>query len=328
MSTADQIKIAVEAAVAAAMDSAAKTMEAANAAALVATQKAVDAAKAEAFVAQQHAVAQALQAIQAPVGAVAAAPGMAPPMAAAAFPPPAGSAQLALPGGAVLPAMQPRLLSILSAAQVSDINVQRLTSAGITSAQVFGSIADSRQGFRDFLRDVIHLDPTKDPAAYVSVANLIAAFDAAGRTTEIEGRAAAERQAAFLPPRLHDQDLDTVRKAFHLEEFILGDEAAPSKAYFERKVAELDSIFTAEPLTLVTTKSSADNNLTTNVAADEASGLLKLTTKSHGIRLPTDDSSFHLRMRSLAVCWTYPKIGSQRGVLCCSGSHAGQNHPQ
>ena len=211
--------------------------------------------------------------------------------------------------------LAPRLRSLLTDAGVSGAHMEKLIAVGVFSMQIFIGLADSRPEFRKFLKDAIGLDPSVRVSDYVAVGSLMAAFDAAGRTTEIEARASAERQVAFLPPRIHDADILSVREAFELQEFKLTDEVAPSKAYFERKVAELDSAFTGESLSTVTTWKFADSNVTNSVAPDETTGVLKLTTKSHGIRMPSSDSELRLRLRTLAVCTVYLKMRSGRAEL-------------
>ena len=54
---------------------------------------------------------------------------------------------------------------------------------------------------------------------------------------------------------------------------------------------------------------------TTSVAADKATGLHKLSTNAHGVRMPASSGELRLRFRTLGAVTVYLKLRSQRAVL-------------
>ena len=212
--------------------------------------------------------------------------------------------------------LAPRLRGILESQQVPTDLMTKLAESNVTTVAVFTGLADTRAGFRDFLRGVLGLDPSVRPADFVPTAAFIAAFDSANINVETETREAAKRHTAGLPPALHETELTTIRKAFSLQEAPLEDCVAPSRAYFERKLAEFDTALTAEPLTMVTSVAVGDHHSAPAADVEPGTGILKLTTgKVIGVALPTTSEQFRARMETLGVCWMYVKLKTQRQCL-------------
>ena len=86
------------------------------------------------------------------------------------------------------------------------------------------------------------------------------------------------------------------------------DNEAPSKAYFERKCAELATTLSAESLTSVTTVEHEDSNLLIRVAADPQTGICRLSTKSFAVAMPTRSEELRKLFRTMAACWNYLKL--------------------
>ena len=76
-----------------------------------------------------------------------------------------------------------------------------------------------------------------------------------------------------------------------------------SKTYFERKVHELESVFEAETLSLVTTKAQESLNLRVASVHDPALGTFKLQTKAFGVQLPKDAEELRMRFETLVFAW-------------------------
>ena len=115
------------------------------------------------------------------------------------------------------------------------------------------------------MADVLDLDPTniadKSERAQMrmTITRLCSAHLISRTANEVEVRANAERSVANLPVQVASSEFTAVRMAFEKSEYKLNDEISPSKAFFERKLTELDNEYQAEALTTVTTQRQEDD---------------------------------------------------------------------
>ena len=118
--------------------------------------------------------------------------------------------------------------------------------------------------------------------------------------SELEVKIQAERAATFQPRRVCGQDLLTVQKAYEtLENNTLTDQAAPSQRFVARKVNEIETVFKAELLTMVT------GFTTLAPAMGPVLGAFKITEKKLGICMPWDSESLRQRFKTMGICFCY-----------------------
>ena len=195
----------------------------------------------------------------------------------------------------------------LVAENVKETTMVKLADADVINLTLLTNAADDKANFRLFLTAVVGLDVTARASDWMEVAKLMAIYDNAKVRNEVLVRANAERTAQFLPPQIQGNELDIARAAFVAAEFEIDNLTAPSKAYFERKLGEVETSFAAECLTQVTTVSQTDSNTRTGIEHDPHNGTIKLTAKSFGAKLPANAEQFRSRMRTMAICFCYAR---------------------
>ena len=110
-----------------------------------------------------------------------------------------------------------------------------------------------------------------------------------------------------MPVRGGDQERMSNQQTFDkIEEYELSDEIAPGQPFCDRKKAELKIMFTAEPVTMVTTVQQADF-AAVQVPQVDSSGFLKVTSKEYAVPWPRDAGKLKFRLVTLGVCWNYLK---------------------
>ena len=209
--------------------------------------------------------------------------------------------------------MSARLQSLLADAAVSEEVQDKLATAGLTNLGLFASIGEDGKAVRDFLADVIELDPsTIDDRAErgrvrMEITRVCSAHTVSKTANEIETRLNSERASAQLPILIAASEWTAVRQAFERAEYKLNDEIAPSKPYYERKVTELDNELTAESLTAVTTTKQEEDSQQKIPQIDPITGFFKVTTKTLGIAMPLDAEEYRMRWETMGVCMWYLK---------------------
>ena len=90
----------------------------------------------------------------------------------------------------------------------------------------------------------------------------------------------------------------------------------PSKAFFERRLIELDNEYLAEALTTVTTQRQEDDAQRQVLQVDSQTGFFRMTTKTLGIEMPRDAEEYRRRWETLGIFMWFVKARSPtRGVL-------------
>ena len=86
-----------------------------------------------------------------------------------------------------------------------------------------------------------------------------------------------------MPVRSGDQErLNNKEKFYKIEDYELQHAAAPGQPYYDRKKAELKTVLTAEPLTMVTIVLQADF-AAIQVQQVDTTGFFKVTNKEYAI---------------------------------------------
>ena len=201
------------------------------------------------------------------------------------------------------------LIALLTEFSVSDQTIGALGEAGCTSVALYAALGDGleKKEVRANLSAATGVDPTAGKSELMEMTRLVAAWGAASVRSEVVIRQAAEREANFLPVRIHKKELLQARANYErIESIELTDEIAPGQAYLERKIPELTSALEAEPLTMVTTMAHDDlHRGMTEVGADPVTGLFKLSRKTFGTVLPRDSEEFRNRIKTMGVMYGY-----------------------
>ena len=154
---------------------------------------------------------------------------------AIATPTPAGAGKL-----------DPRLAAVFNQAKVSLELMVKVGDAGIETTQEFAHIAHTTEKFYLFLKEVLNLDGEARGEDIVPSSRMYTAWDICRKRTDVETETSAQRAALRLPMQLGIEDHQTAREAL---EKILKRELPDHKAYFEKKVGEIETGPKAEALT-------------------------------------------------------------------------------
>ena len=201
-----------------------------------------------------------------------------------------------------------RLVQLFTEYRVSPEVMALCGHAGVDSVSTLAHLADDKSLFRAAFTLTVGLEPNTGPKA-VQMSHVVGAYSAACIREEVDIRTSAERESNFMPVRSGDQERLNNRQTFDkVEDYELQDEAAPGQPYYDRKKAELKSVFTAEPLTMVTTVLQADF-AAVQIPQVDTNGFLKVTTKEYAVPWPRDEGELRCRLFTLGV-WELPKIPS------------------
>ena len=137
----------------------------------------------------------------------------------------------------------------LVAENVKATTMVKLADADVVNLTLLTNAADDNANFRLFLTAVVGLDVQVRASDWMEVAKLVAIYDRAKVRNDVLVRANAERTARFFPPQIPGGELDIARAAFVAAEVEIDDLTAPPKAYFERKLGEVETSFVAQCLT-------------------------------------------------------------------------------
>ena len=148
--------------------------------------------------------------------------------------------------------LEPRLFALLQNNGVSDRVMDAFGDNGLVALNVFTHIAPTAEK----LAAVLGKDPFglkgDDLLGILEMAKVTSAWETAKTMREVEVKTDADRVNLALPPELKVGDLETAMKLFEKAEYELTKVTTPSKGYFERKMAQIESYFEAEPYTSVT----------------------------------------------------------------------------
>ena len=198
--------------------------------------------------------------------------------------------------------MDPRLLAIMNQAKVKPEHQDRLGDADIETAQEFGHIAKTDAQFLLFLKRVCNLDPDTRGEDALPVARLTIAWENCKKRNEIETEQNAQRVVQNLPPMLSTDDHQSTREAWERKlGRTLPDHKIPSEAYLQMKLGEIETVFKAEKLTMVTSlaqeaQQKTGQNTTNSLTFDiQGHPTLRTQKKEFVIAMPVDESSLRAR---------------------------------
>ena len=212
--------------------------------------------------------------------------------------------------------MTARLQSILADAEIPEAIQDQLAVAGLTTLGLFASMGSDDKAVREFLADVVGLDPAAEQDRAIrgqlrmNITRICSAFMVSKTANEVEVRHNAERSTMQLPLVISTEEFTACRNAFERIEYKLTEEISPSKPYFERKITELSNEFKAEHLTTVTTGSQEETGQQAIPQVDPKTGFFRMATKSLGIEMPRNAEEFRVRWETLGACLWYVKARS------------------
>ena len=198
--------------------------------------------------------------------------------------------------------LDPRFQAILNQAKVKPEHQDKLGDAEIESAQEFGHIAKNDDSFLLFLKRVCNLDPETRGEDALPVARLTIAWENCKKRNELESEQNAHRVLQNLPPTLSADDHQSAREAWERKlGRSLPDHKVPSEAYLQMKLGEIETVFKAEKLTMVTSLAQealqkTGQNVTNALTFDiQGHPTLKTQKKEFTIAMPDDESSLRAR---------------------------------
>ena len=128
--------------------------------------------------------------------------------------------------------MTARLQYILAEAEVPDTLQDQLALAGLTSLGLFASMGSDDKSVREFLADVVGLDPAGELDRAVrgkmrmNVTRICSAFMVAKTSNEVEVKHNAERSTMQLPLLISTEEFTACRNAFERIEYKLTEDLA------------------------------------------------------------------------------------------------------
>ena len=141
--------------------------------------------------------------------------------------------------------LEPRLFAALQNANAKDDTLDKLGDADVVSVILFANLADDRESFRKIMEKPEIGVKSGTLAGSLEQAKLVAVWNSLRTTVEVEDKANAERMQLALPPTISMKDLQAQKKIFEpsVEGFPVSKVVCPSKADFERKIAEVERGF-------------------------------------------------------------------------------------
>ena len=121
-----------------------------------------------------------------------------------------GSSALAVPAptGTGRAKLDPRFLSMITQAKISDEIADKLGDADVDCAAIFGNIAPDKTSMYEYFKAVLDVDPVARRADFTVRARLSMLWESCSDRADVEARAASERAVAQLPPQLSLGDLE------------------------------------------------------------------------------------------------------------------------
>ena len=184
----------------------------------------------------------------------------------------------------------------------------RLGHIGVTSLDVFAVIEDTSAGVRQWLVDVLGLDPDADLESRTNIAKVIAAWQASKKRVSTQDSLEAEQRSSKIPKTIMKGKHVEMRAAYvaaHRGGVVPDDKEMPSAAYVEAAIDQMeDGEFQVEPLSEVTTlEELQDEVLTAGELKMGSDGRLQFKRQKQTAREPTNSEQLRHRHRVMAVRW-------------------------
>lgn len=220
-----------------------------------------------------------------------------------------------------------RLHAMMQTLNFHQRTMARLGELGVTTVQALNTLCDDRAGVRKFLHSACGIDPEGGNFLHsLEAGKVISAWEQSAKRVEVDNKRDAERLASNLPPQIHGEEIQLLKKKFEAtynKGRTISKAFVPSKPYLELKIGHAETMWAAERLTEVTSFCRAERHAQRNNGGkkewqldDGDSISFKVTTKPFGIPMPEDSETLRARLRLMANTFLFLKLKfPQKGVL-------------
>ena len=223
-------------------------------------------------------------------------------------------------GGMLAPAaaagkgkLEARLLALLMNAGVDDALLDKIGDSGMNTVALYANMASDEDRFRL----VIAMDEIGVKGdtfnGQLNQSKLIGIWRTLRTSAEVENTAAANRAQLSLPPVILQKDVKALVKIFEASQggFEVEKHECPSKDYFAKKCAQIESCFESEHLTQVTNShcDSPESEIPDGQLAgfDMVQKTFRISNKEVRVSMPRDPEVLRARFRTMGLCWTFLK---------------------
>ena len=236
-------------------------------------------------------------------------------------------AALALVGTGGKDKIDSALFSLFVNAGVSDAQLDMFGDFGVTSIPMFTHLSKDAESLRPFLKAAIgldheHIDPLIAVKAQLDQAKILSVFTAARTSNEVDVKRSAERLASREPPDVTFQELEQLKRAYEATKWKISDACCPSKTFYENKLNEVQTSFTAEPLSSVS--SYAQEKLwkqrpganAKEMGWDSSTSMFKVQRTEFGVHMPASAEALRSRLQLLGLGFEFAKMkfSSRRSI--------------
>ena len=210
--------------------------------------------------------------------------------------------------------LEARLLALLMQAGVDDALLDKIGESGMNTVALYANMASDEDRFKV----VIAMDEigVKGDSfnGMLSQSKLIGIWRTLRTSAEIEDKAAANRAQLALPPVVTTKDIKGLTKIFQAtaEGYEVEKHECPSKDYFAKKCAQIESSFEAEHLTQVTNShcDAPEAEIPDGQLAgfDMVQKTFRISNKEVRVSMPRDPEILQARFKTMRLCWTYLKL--------------------
>ena len=236
-------------------------------------------------------------------------------------------AALALVGTGGKDKIDSALFSLFVNAGVSDAQLDMFGDFGVTSIPMFTHLSKDAESLRPFLKAAIgldheHIDPLIAVKAQLDQAKILSVFTAARTSNEVDVKRSAERLASREPPDVTFQELEQLKRAYEATKWKISDACCPSKTFYEYKLNEVQTSFTAEPLSSVSSyaqekvwKQRPGAN-TKDMGWDASTSMFKVQRAEFGVHMPNSAEALRSRLQLLGLGFEFAKMkfSSRRSI--------------
>ena len=210
--------------------------------------------------------------------------------------------------------LEARLLALLMQAGVEDALLDKIGESGMNTVALYANMASDEDRFKV----VIAMDEigVKGDSfnGMLNQSKLVGIWRSLRTTAEVEDKAAANRAQLALPPVVTTKDIKGLTKIFQAtaEGYEVEKHECPSKDYFAKKCAQIESSFEAEHLTQVTNSHcdapEADIPDGQLAGFDMVQKTFRIANKEVRVSMPRDPEILRARFKTMGLCWVYLKL--------------------
>ena len=187
----------------------------------------------------------------------------------------------------------------------------KLSSLGITTADILAKVVSSEAELRSFMKDDVGMDPSASAGNRVAMAKLCNAWESSCLRGKKRKEEDAEQRVSDLPRRLPRNEHAELRKTFTKRHRETEDRHTPHPEYIERKLQQLeDGDLKAERLTEVVSLADDDGGDQRGLGFEtQTDGTVKFKkTNAKTGTVPQNSEEFRTKTKLIAHLWGYIRL--------------------